>query len=246
MKTQGHGKANRTRDDAAWVHAHQRFEPLPLGDRREVERASPVQDDDGPVIEADAAKMAVEPMLKSDKSTNGQDGSSEPSLPLDENQVAHAVGTWLRGKGFAPKIITTRQRGYDIDALHPTTGARWVIEAKGGTSSKPGSKKFGTEANSPGAYFATAAAFHNAVAWTGRKALQGANIGIALPVSRWFDIHAEKIMPACELLGITIFRVEKCGRIHVFPTHPDELVKGHIPRPEALIAKATGPNVDHL
>lgn len=41
-------------------------------------------------------------------------------------------------------------------------------------------------------------------------------------------------------------RVEKCGRIHVLPTHPDELVKGHMPRPQALIANATGVNVDHL
>lgn len=106
---------------------------------------------------------------------------TEAKLPLDENQVAQAVGSWLEGKGFDPKVITTRQRGYDIDARHQSTGARWVIEAKGGTSSKPESKRFGFEPGSAGAYFATAAAFHNAAAWTGRKALQDVNIGIALP-----------------------------------------------------------------
>lgn len=167
------------------------------------------------------------------------------NLPLDENQVAQAVGVWLEGKGFTAKVITTQQRGYDIDARNRTTGARWVIEAKGGTSSKPGSKKFGAEASSPGAYFATAAAFHNAVAWTGRRALEGANIGIALPVSRWFDIHSEKLMPACELLGITMFRVDRQGRIHIFPTRSDELITARIPRPKELIDNATGPNVDH-
>ncbi len=171
---------------------------------------------------------------------------TETGLPLDENRVAQAVGGWLRGRGFDPRVITTRQRGYDIDARHQSTGARWVIEAKGGTSSKPESKRFGSEPGSSGAYFATAAAFHNAVSWTGRKALQGANIGIALPASRWFDTHSEKIRPACELLGITIFRVESRDRIELFPNRTEELVIGMIPRPTELIEKATGPNVDHL
>lgn len=167
------------------------------------------------------------------------------NLPLNEYEVAQAVGAWLGDMGFDSKVITTSQRGYDIDAHHPATKARWVIEAKGGTSSKPGTKRFGIEVGSAGAYFATAAAFHNAVAWTGRKALRDANIGIALPVTRWFDIHSEKIMPACELLGITVFRVDREGRILIFPKHPDTMITRTIPRPPELLIKATGPNVDH-
>lgn len=170
---------------------------------------------------------------------------NERPLPLDENQVARAVGDWLETRGFQAKVITSKQRGYDVDASHPSTKARWVIEAKGGTSSKPGSRRHGTEAASSGAYFATAAALHNAVSWTGRKSLEEANIGIALPVSRWFDIHSEKIEPACELLGITIFRVDQNGSISVFPRSSEEVVTGRITRPRALRENATGPNVDH-
>lgn len=150
------------------------------------------------------------------------------------------MGHWLEAKGFVVRAITSRQKGYDIDARHLTTNQRWVIEAKGATSSKPETKRYGHDSGSNGAYFGTAAAFHNAVSWTGRKELNDTNIGIAIPKTKWFDIHSYKLHPACEMIGITIFRVAETGEISIFPDTSLDASK-RIVRPAELLDRAVSP-----
>ena len=63
---------------------------------------------------------------------------------LTENDVVDAVCEHLIQNGFTiQNQLTTRERGIDIVALNPATGAETLIEAKGETSSKGHTKRFG-------------------------------------------------------------------------------------------------------
>ncbi len=65
-------------------------------------------------------------------------------LPLDENAVIDAVCKYLSVDGYkiAQKLGTT-EHGVDVIAEHPGTHVRALVEAKGGTSSRDGSERFG-------------------------------------------------------------------------------------------------------
>jgi predicted nuclease with RNAse H fold len=65
-------------------------------------------------------------------------------LPPDENAVIHAICEYLSAGGY--KIVQklgTTEHGVDVIAEHPGTHVRALVEAKGGTSSRDGSERFG-------------------------------------------------------------------------------------------------------
>jgi len=64
-----------------------------------------------------------------------------------ENDVVNAVSSYLKGKGYTiDQALTTSQQGIDIEATHPKHG-RCFVEAKGATSSKESSSRYGKEFN---------------------------------------------------------------------------------------------------
>jgi len=66
------------------------------------------------------------------------------TLPLDENAVVTAVGKHLTLAGYEIKQqLGTTEHGIDVIALHPHSNVRVLVEAKGGTSSRLGSKRYG-------------------------------------------------------------------------------------------------------
>ncbi len=61
---------------------------------------------------------------------------------ITENQVVESVAKFLTSNGWSIKQqLTTTQSGYDIIAQKE--GVNLYVEAKGGTSSKPGTKRYG-------------------------------------------------------------------------------------------------------
>ena len=66
---------------------------------------------------------------------------------LTENDVVTAVSNYLKEKGYTiDQALTTSQQGIDIVATHPTHG-KCLVEAKGATSSKTSSNRYGKEFN---------------------------------------------------------------------------------------------------
>lgn len=66
------------------------------------------------------------------------------TLPLDENAVVTAVGKHLTLAGYEIKQqLGTTEHGIDVIAFHPHSNVRVLVEAKGGTSSRLGSKRYG-------------------------------------------------------------------------------------------------------
>ena len=63
---------------------------------------------------------------------------------MDENAVVDAVCTHLENSGHRIiQRLNTKQQGIDIIAEHPESNRKTFIEAKGSTSSRPGSARFG-------------------------------------------------------------------------------------------------------
>jgi hypothetical protein len=66
-------------------------------------------------------------------------------IVLTENEVIEFVCSYLESNGYLIKQkLSTRQTGVDIIATTPS-GHNCFVEAKGATSSKPGTSKFGKE-----------------------------------------------------------------------------------------------------
>ncbi len=67
---------------------------------------------------------------------------------LTENDVVNFVSVFLQENGFTiNQALTTSQQGIDIEATHPEKG-HCFVEAKGATSSKKGTPRFGKVFNS--------------------------------------------------------------------------------------------------
>ena len=65
---------------------------------------------------------------------------------LNENEVVAAVCGYLKNNGYATiKFRETTERGIDIIAEHSSRPERLLIEAKGGTSARPGSRRHGRD-----------------------------------------------------------------------------------------------------
>ena len=64
---------------------------------------------------------------------------------LDENSIVDACCARLVSKGYdITSCCKTNERGIDIDAIHPETAVRVVVEAKGGTSTRTDSARYGS------------------------------------------------------------------------------------------------------
>lgn len=134
---------------------------------------------------------------------------------LNENQVIEAVCNHLKSEGLQiTDQCSTKQQGYDIVAIHPDSGRRLIIEAKGATSACETSARYGKPFDRKQVLSHVARAFYAAAA-----ALQTENgnvdVGIALPDQ---DIHNEfikQIRQALATLGITVYRVAADGKVSV-------------------------------
>ncbi|MGQ2903796.1 MAG: hypothetical protein ACT6RL_05045 [Neoaquamicrobium sediminum] len=128
-------------------------------------------------------------------------------MPLREREVVAAVKLWLESAGF--QIAEKRTiRGFDIDASHPSTGERWIIEAKGGAGS-------GKDPSNT-AFQRVATALLSTASWSNDSQYADCNIAMAVPRSKYFDTHVGKIAATLATLGISLFQVTD-GRI-VQPT----------------------------
>ena len=136
---------------------------------------------------------------------------------MDEKEVSQVVVKWLKERGYKARALTAGQRGIDVAAYHPGTNHKWAIEAKGSTSSKKGSPRYGqTKISERAAYNGVSNAFLLAVSWTSIGILKDTSIGIAVPNDKHFEMWLERIEPASALLGIAHFRAGGNG-VQVFP-----------------------------
>lgn len=159
------------------------------------------------------------------------------SVPLCEDDVCEIIAQWFGERDFDVTWLPAGKQGIDIDALHRRTGQRWVIEAKGATTSKRQSPTYGREYDQNGAYARVSQAYWMASRWTSLSKYRDANIGIAIPSTYHFDNHSRGIENACRLLGIGIFRVYPDESIEVLPGSLETKLAERFERPGELISE---------
>lgn len=134
--------------------------------------------------------------------------SSGPQLSSDglptENDVVVATGGFLHRVGWEVlQTLDTQQAGVDVVAVHAASNRRLHVEAKGATSSKPGTSRYGKPFDSSQVRDHVANALYAAA-----RVHEDCSSAIAVPLS---DLHIKYMRPirrSLTTLNIAVFWVE--------------------------------------
>ena len=130
---------------------------------------------------------------------------------ITENDVVQSVSRYLEKNGYQiVSALSTEERGIDIVAKHHETKQRVLVEAKGGTSSKENSKRYGKGFKPNQAKTHVSVAFYWAAKLRQQNFAQPEDVEIALafPADKAHLALVENISSALSTLGITVFFVD--------------------------------------
>lgn len=137
---------------------------------------------------------------------------------LIENDVVKAVARHLDSEGYCvEKVLSTVEHGVDIVAVHPETHVRLLVEAKGGTSSKKASARFGKPFTRNQAKTHVAVALYYAAMLRQEYSSEGARVALAFPDDKNHTELVEDISSALRVLQITAFFVDGARRVRALP-----------------------------
>lgn len=131
---------------------------------------------------------------------------------LTENDIVQAVARHLESIGYRiESALSTEEHGIDIVAEHPETKKRVLVEAKGGTSSKKVSNRYGKPFSLNQAKTHVSVAFYWAAKLREKFLSQPEDVEIALafPTDEAHPRLVENISSALSTLGITVFFVNE-------------------------------------
>ena len=125
---------------------------------------------------------------------------------LTENDIINAVSDYLLKAGYQIlRVSNTRQKGHDIIAERQ--GAKIFVEAKGETSSKEYTNRFGKPFNSAQIRVHVAESLYKAIAT--KQANPNAKVAIAFPATRTHKQLMENVFKIIHMLEIQIFFVNQ-------------------------------------
>lgn len=128
--------------------------------------------------------------------------------PLFESCVICAVRGYLEQSGYqVEQALSESEQGDDIVASSPRDGIRLYIEAKGATSSKPGSKRYGRPFSPAQVRDHVANAFYRAAHMLTRTSDFSTRVGMALPDNADHQRRVAEIGGALRNLGVEVFWV---------------------------------------
>jgi hypothetical protein len=134
-------------------------------------------------------------------------------MPLTENDVIDACAKHLSGAGYVvEKVCRTSERGVDIVARCTRTGSRIFVEAKGATSSKSHSARFGRPFDRGQARSHVSRALFEA-ARLASSAKPGDEAALAFPADTHHESLVEEILPALGRLPASVFWVSNDGEV---------------------------------
>jgi len=126
---------------------------------------------------------------------------------MDENAVVRAVCGYLRRteRATITKTCNTRERGTDIEACRGRQ--RWYVEAKGGTSSRTGSARFGKSYSSSQVFDRVAKAFYTAAILRALHPERLNIVALAFPKTKEFENRVAAISSPLKRMRISLFWV---------------------------------------
>ncbi len=139
---------------------------------------------------------------------------------LTENDVVEHVARFLGGRGYAiEQALGTSEKGVDIVAVSERDGRRLLIEAKGATSSKEHTARFGKPFTPAQARSHVARAFFEA-ARVVSKGREDERAALALPRDRYHEGLIAQVARALELLEVSVFWVSSDGTVSWWGEQP--------------------------
>ncbi len=135
--------------------------------------------------------------------------------------MVQAVAGHLATEGYRiDKALSTVERGVDIVAAHLATGERLLVEAKGGTSSKAATRRFGKSFTRNQAKSHVSVAFYYAAKLRQRHSPEGARVALAFPDDANHRALVEDISSALGVLRIAVFLVDAARRVTALSCAP--------------------------
>ena len=128
---------------------------------------------------------------------------------MDENEIVAAVCDHLTTIGY--QILErrhTREQGVDIVAKNPEEGGKLFIEAKGGTSSRTGSARFGKEYSVVQVRYCVAQGVFTGLHMRCNHPDQSDKIALAFPDTVKFRKYLKQVEPALGKLEIGVYLVK--------------------------------------
>lgn len=134
---------------------------------------------------------------------------------LNENDIVSIVAEYLSKKGYSvEKTCTTSDQGVDILARHVSTGNRLLVEAKGETSSKPRSARYGLPFNNSQVRTHVSEAVLTTLEVLSSAGFSVKTVAaIALPKTALHERHISAVKPALDKMRVKLFWVTKNGVI---------------------------------
>ncbi|MGB4440916.1 MAG: hypothetical protein WBJ62_01675 [Coriobacteriia bacterium] len=139
---------------------------------------------------------------------------------LTESHVVDIVCARLESLGWeVTQKLTTTQTGDDIIA---SRGDRRIcVEAKGATSARENSERFGTPFNSAQVRVHVAEAVYKCLQVLSREPAEHAVLaGLALPANQVHKAQLASVEPMLERLGVAVFWVSIEAEIHILNWDP--------------------------
>ena len=126
---------------------------------------------------------------------------------MDENDVISAVCAHLETNGYEiSSRCHTSQRGIDVCAKHKDNGKIVLVEAKGGTSSKLGTNRFGQPYTKSQVFDRVAKGIFTCMQLRA-DSLSGtdARVILALPNGAWFQEYIASVGSGLSVLNIEVW-----------------------------------------
>jgi len=130
------------------------------------------------------------------------------NIALTENDVVEAVAAYLKTQGYnIEQALTTEKRGIDIVARHCVTDEWLFVEAKGGTSSKEKTSRFGKPFTSNQAKTHVSVALYFAAKLYHYHSSENVKVALALPGDLVHRGLIDDIRSVLDALSISVFFV---------------------------------------
>lgn len=126
---------------------------------------------------------------------------------MDENDVIDLVCARLVSQGYEiTQRLTTVERGVDVIARNRTNEHRYFVEAKGGTSSREGSNRFGNPYTQSQVFDRVAKGVFTCLELRAKHPDRERNhILLALPDARWFRSYMTAVIAQLRDAGIDVW-----------------------------------------
>lgn len=126
---------------------------------------------------------------------------------MDENAVVQSVCQRLEAAGC--KVLecrTTTQKGIDVVAHNPSNGHYFYVEAKGGTSSRVGSNRFGSEYDQSQVFDRVSKGVFTCLELRARYPDSvKQHVILAVPDGRWFHSYLDPVLEQLRLTGVVVW-----------------------------------------